>query len=480
MDGPYDKRCILPYDTTRTQSVNEDVSTRRSTPGAGFHIEGGKEDSVPGMNHLLDSGGHLSSLRISARVTPEGLQYDQKPPGMSAQQSIYHSFPAYRRSHIPSPGYNPHDFVHHQDAHSHLPSSNIASSHSISMALHGGESITSNAPNYTHTHRHNVFASPPPAPAIHGNNINYHHSVTHKGLGDVPGGPHIHFSTLPPSHEPGSPHHGHTMPLNGPLGYGRRAAADFYLPERFPQGLGSFIDHGAFPGAAPTGVYLPLPIKQPTNQILTCLWIDQNPVQGKRKPCGNQFTMMSDLVTHISDEHVSSNDSNLHVCYWQECARNGQPFKAKYKLVNHIRVHTGEKPFPCPFHGCGKLFARSENLKIHKRTHTGEKPFMCEFPGCDRRFANSSDRKKHSHVHTSDKPYICRMDGCNKSYTHPSSLRKHMKLHESGSLRPLSPPMTNGQGKRDSIDRESTGNSVTRSPSPTRSNTSKNREWYSC
>lgn len=81
---------------------------------------------------------------------------------------------------------------------------------------------------------------------------------------------------------------------------------------------------------------------------------------------------MSEIVGHLGVEHVGGPEITNHACYWQNCSRNGRPFKAKYKLVNHIRVHTGEKPFHCPFPGCGKVFARSENLKIHKRTHTGK------------------------------------------------------------------------------------------------------------
>ena len=181
------------------------------------------------------------------------------------------------------------------------------------------------------------------------------------------------------------------------------------------------------------GMFYPY-IRHPgASYIMTCMWIEQHGF-AKMKPCGRQFTTMQDIVNHLNEEHVQTADTGngLYVCQWQNCPRNGLPFKAKYKLVNHLRVHTGEKPFPCPFPGCGKLFARSENLKIHKRTHTGERPFVCEFSGCGRRFANSSDRKKHSHVHTSDKPYTCRVSTCKKSYTHPSSLRKHVKLHGDG------------------------------------------------
>ncbi|TKS87689.1 Zinc finger protein ZIC 1 [Collichthys lucidus] len=179
-------------------------------------------------------------------------------------------------------------------------------------------------------------------------------------------------------------------------------------------------------------------MRQPIKQELICKWVEPEQLTNPKKSCNKTFSTMHELVTHLTVEHVGGPEQTNHICFWEECAREGKPFKAKYKLVNHIRVHTGEKPFPCPFPGCGKVFARSENLKIHKRTHTGEKPFKCEFEGCDRRFANSSDRKKHMHVHTSDKPYLCKM--CDKSYTHPSSLRKHMKVHESTNPGPQPSP----------------------------------------
>jgi len=184
---------------------------------------------------------------------------------------------------------------------------------------------------------------------------------------------------------------------------------------------------------AQSGVYLRLPESNYSHVQTTgrahhqCEWMHDGQI------CSYSFAKMSDFINHLTLDHVNCPTNDEATCSWAGCARQDKPFKAKYKLVNHLRIHTGEKPFVCDtlLSGvpCGKQFARSENLKIHRRIHTGEKPFDCYHPGCSKTFSNSSDRKKHMNVHKKG-VLKCPIEGCEREYCHPSSLRKHMKsLH---------------------------------------------------
>jgi len=47
-------------------------------------------------------------------------------------------------------------------------------------------------------------------------------------------------------------------------------------------------------------------------------------------------------------------------------------FNHSGKLKIHLRSHSGERPYGCPY--CEKSFAMKETLKKHTWTHTGERP----------------------------------------------------------------------------------------------------------
>jgi uncharacterized Zn-finger protein len=53
-----------------------------------------------------------------------------------------------------------------------------------------------------------------------------------------------------------------------------------------------------------------------------------------------------------------------HQC--QQCLKS---FSSNHQLVQHIRVHTGEKPYKCSY--CERRFKQLSHVQQHTRLHTG-------------------------------------------------------------------------------------------------------------
>ena len=70
-----------------------------------------------------------------------------------------------------------------------------------------------------------------------------------------------------------------------------------------------------------------------------CKWQDINDSDGQLKTCALEFATIFEIVEHISEAHVTveTAEGDRHFCYWEGCDRKLHPFKARYKLVNHIR-----------------------------------------------------------------------------------------------------------------------------------------------
>lgn len=77
---------------------------------------------------------------------------------------------------------------------------------------------------------------------------------------------------------------------------------------------------------------------------------------------------------------------------------SNRPQTDKYTVYKFLNPHTSreKKILKCGFEDCGKLFQKYHNFYDHLRVHTGEKPFECRVAGCHQRFSQKSNLTKHT------------------------------------------------------------------------------------
>jgi uncharacterized Zn-finger protein len=166
----------------------------------------------------------------------------------------------------------------------------------------------------------------------------------------------------------------------------------------------------------------------------------------------NEKKSLAEIKRKKNKKSLSSNKPRFR-CDYENCS-----FKAHIRrLVDDHKnaIHTGERPYVCPFSHCGKSYASlcylnkhklhvhsnqkfkcewngcevevksKKSLKVHMRRHTGEKTFDCDFPGCSFRGTNIFSINDHKNKHTGEKPYKCKYESCDATFSYRSTRFTH-------------------------------------------------------
>nr|XP_046254339.1 zinc finger protein 407 [Scatophagus argus] len=137
--------------------------------------------------------------------------------------------------------------------------------------------------------------------------------------------------------------------------------------------------------------------------------------------CGWAFVMKKHLSTHLLGKHGIGQRKERKF----ECDLCERSFSEKWALNNHMKLHSGEKPYKCAWPSCHYAFLNLSAMKDHYRTHTGEKSYLCDMCG----FAGGTRHAltKHRRQHTGERPFKCKL--CSFASTTQSHLSRHKRVH---------------------------------------------------
>ncbi|XP_022620390.1 gastrula zinc finger protein XlCGF57.1-like [Seriola dumerili] len=143
--------------------------------------------------------------------------------------------------------------------------------------------------------------------------------------------------------------------------------------------------------------------------------------------CGKSFKATWGQGPHLCHEPDNTEPEDKPICLdtGVQCPECGKKVRTPQSLEDHMRTHTGDRPFVCK--DCGRRFVERSGWRQHMKIHTGEKPYKCQV--CGKAFLRSHHLKCHLTTHSGKKEYSC--SECGKEFGFKSSLDLHLRTHSS-------------------------------------------------
>lgn len=118
------------------------------------------------------------------------------------------------------------------------------------------------------------------------------------------------------------------------------------------------------------------------------------PFHGCHKSYARRHRLNQHVSWHTGTKPFQCDEPNCKIRYYSE----GDLRKHKLTHLNasdrsHRRRHA------CPYPNCGKAYSKMNKLKEHVRSHTGERPYVCREPGCGAAFIRLYGVRRHELTH---------------------------------------------------------------------------------
>ncbi|XP_008807673.2 zinc finger transcription factor YY1-like isoform X1 [Phoenix dactylifera] len=144
--------------------------------------------------------------------------------------------------------------------------------------------------------------------------------------------------------------------------------------------------------------------------------------------CGKKFLDSSKLKRHFLT-HTGERD---FICPYEGC---GKAFSLDFNLRAHMRTHSLENYHICPYPECGKKYTHECKLRSHIKAHHEKNSVidgMKHAPAAEKLHSTPKTPAAAYGSASSERPYACPYEGCGKAYIHEYKLNLHLRREHPG------------------------------------------------